>query len=553
MDFLRDGLVFAVVALLVAWLGPTDTGPRLRAAASRFEQPVASVQGHFTRLFAAVGYGGRGGAGGFGPTMALSGAISLNDAPIFEARVEAEPYRLRYWRMAVYDTYTGSSWQRTGEVRHGQAAGDLLDGPEFAARVPVTQTVTVLQNGTRQLYAAPQPVSFGLPTRINALRYSDEGLDVSSVESLARLNVDDEYEVVSVVSVADVANLEAAGTAYPDWIRDKYMQLPDSLPRSIRDQALKIVGRETNPYRKAAAIERWLRENMTYDERIPTPPRNRDAVDWFLFTQRAGYCDYYASAFVILTRAVGVPVRLAAGYSSGQPIGNAPGTYRQAAADAHSWPEVYFPRYGWIEFEPTAGDQPLVREEFGGPRPEESLRAVQDERQEMLPEDEMRELDRRTSAQAESGPPSEERNQPALPFALLVVSVSASVALAAVARWQWNRSLTGMSLVESAYARMSRFAAWMGVHLAAHQTPYEYARRIVERVPRGEPEIGLITEAYVRERFARCEAVGDSNALLVAWSRLRARLARGVLIHAVAAGAGRARRLLGRPGRRRRP
>jgi hypothetical protein len=80
-------------------------------------------------------------------------------------------------------------------------------------------------------------------------------------------------------------------------------------------------------------------------------------VDYFLFDLQQGYCDYYATSMVVLARAAGLPARMAVGYASGA-YDSANNRYIVTEADAHSWPEIYFPEYGWIPFEPTAA-QPV--------------------------------------------------------------------------------------------------------------------------------------------------------------------------------------------------
>ncbi len=83
-------------------------------------------------------------------------------------------------------------------------------------------------------------------------------------------------------------------------------------------------------------------------------------ADYFLFDLQRGYCDYYATAFIVLARLNGLPARFATGYA----IGSWDDTEREwtvTEAQAHSWPEVYFPQAGWVAFEPTAGRPPLVR------------------------------------------------------------------------------------------------------------------------------------------------------------------------------------------------
>ncbi|HLH47237.1 MAG TPA: transglutaminase-like domain-containing protein, partial [Acidimicrobiales bacterium] len=78
-----------------------------------------------------------------------------------------------------------------------------------------------------------------------------------------------------------------------------------------------------------------------------------DALTTFLFTTREGYCQQFAASFAVLARELGIPTRLAIGFTTGRAVGH--DTYQVTDADVHTWPEVWFPRYGWVPFEPTKG------------------------------------------------------------------------------------------------------------------------------------------------------------------------------------------------------
>jgi hypothetical protein len=114
-----------------------------------------------------------------------------------------------------------------------------------------------------------------------------------------------------------------------------------------------------DPYVKASAIESYLR-TITYTLDVPAPPADRDVADYFLFDLRAGYCDYYATSMVVLSRIAGLPARLVVGYAQGT-LDETYSRYIVSEADAHSWAEVYFPGIGWVEFEPTGGRPPIDR------------------------------------------------------------------------------------------------------------------------------------------------------------------------------------------------
>ena len=130
------------------------------------------------------------------------------------------------------------------------------------------------------------------------------------------------------MSAAPLAELQNAGTAYPQWVRDRFLQLPDEFPSSVRKLAESVTANHDTPLDKAIAVENFLR-GYKYNQQIDAPPPDVDAVEHFLFTTKEGYCDYYASAMVTMLRSVGVPARFVVGYT--------PGDYIQPAGriDAH--------------------------------------------------------------------------------------------------------------------------------------------------------------------------------------------------------------------------
>ena len=122
------------------------------------------------------------------------------------------------------------------------------------------------------------------------------------------------------------------------------MQLPAGLPDAVRQQSWRVVGRATNTYDAAASVEQYLR-GLSYSTRVPVPPADRDWVSFLLFDSKEGYCDYFAAAMAVMLRAVGIPSRVASGYVTGvwDPLTQ---SYMVTERHAHSWPEVYFPKYG---------------------------------------------------------------------------------------------------------------------------------------------------------------------------------------------------------------
>jgi len=170
---------------------------------------------------------------------------------------------------------------------------------------------------------------------------------------------EERYTLRSALIAPTAKELRDAGTDYPVWVEERYLQLPDDLPESIQALAAQLVAGRTVPYNKVRAITNYLRAEITYSDTVPAPPQGRDALEWFLFTWREGYCNYSATAEVVLLRAAGVPARLVVGFAQGKR--NADGDYVVLRRNAHAWAEVYFPEIGWVEFEATRNQTPLIR------------------------------------------------------------------------------------------------------------------------------------------------------------------------------------------------
>jgi len=181
----------------------------------------------------------------------------------------------------------------------------------------------------------------------------------------------DPYSMTVYVSTASDEELQAAGTDYPAWVTDRYLQLPESLPRRVRVLAEGVVGQADaqTPYEKTLALAGYL-STRVYSQEIHGPERGRDGVDYFLFetvdepcpsvspdcdvTRAKGYSQYFGSALTVLLRSVGVPARMAAGFGPGEYV-TPSDAYLVRGTDRHGWSQVFFPRYGWIDVEATPG------------------------------------------------------------------------------------------------------------------------------------------------------------------------------------------------------
>jgi transglutaminase-like putative cysteine protease len=256
------------------------------------------------------------------------------------------------WRGLVYDLYNGSGWSVGPlEQRVYQAGAEIP--LEFAGQERVLrQSVRSVGSVGQLAYAAGDILSMDHPFEVSWAEGPDEPRRIFGVRQRA-----EQYRVDSVIPTYTPDLLRSRGTGYPPWISGRYLSLPDQVPARVQDLAAQITRDQSTPYDQARAIERYLR-GFPYNLDLPAPPADRDVVDYFLFDLQEGYCDYYASAMVVMARSAGIPARLAIGFNAGT-YDSANQRYIVTAQQAHSWPEIYFPGVGWVAFEPTAGVAPI--------------------------------------------------------------------------------------------------------------------------------------------------------------------------------------------------
>jgi transglutaminase-like putative cysteine protease len=219
------------------------------------------------------------------------------------------------------------------------------------------------------------------PAEALLVNNQDGTVDLGLFEADPYIRPGERYQVRAALSSLTVAELRAAGSDYPDWVVDRYLQLPEEITPRTRQLAQQIAAGLDNPYDIAEAITNYLRTNIQYADLVPDLPSGQERVDWFLFDLRQGFCNYYATAEVVLLRSLGLPARIAVGFAQGErqteilrvitpgaeegpippPSESEIATFIVRQKDAHAWPEVYFPGIGWVEFEPTTSQSPLLR------------------------------------------------------------------------------------------------------------------------------------------------------------------------------------------------
>ncbi len=267
------------------------------------------------------------------------GSISnlfLDDSPAFRVEFDGPPPPVdqRYWRGPVLWDFDGTTWTRPffSDTPSRQFV------PEGDASL--TYTVQLEPHERRWLFTLDYPVRGPEQALITV---DHQLLSRHPVTALTR------YELVSNPEFIDMPDL-------PEGARAAALRLPEG--RNPRSLALAEELRARHPDHRdlIAAVLSWFRTEE-YFYTLSASPLGRHGADEFLFDLRAGYCEYYASAFAILMRAAGIPTRVVTGYQGG--LWQAGSDYllvRQS--DAHAWTEVWLEGSGWTRVDPTAAVSP---------------------------------------------------------------------------------------------------------------------------------------------------------------------------------------------------
>ena len=363
----------------------------------------------------------------------------------------------------------------------------------------------------------------------NSLTTIDRLSSVSPPVSTGTYNITVEY------SSATDAELQAAGTAYPDWLAS-YASLPASGYRiaavldRIHKLALQVTAGAATPYDKAKAIEKYLRGNYVYTLTPPQTPAGVDPLDYFLFNTKQGYCEFFASAMGDMLRSLGIPTRLVNGFGPGL-FDTTTNASVVRGEDAHTWVESYFPGYGWIPFEPTpdtaGGYIPITRGSSGTnvcPRDSQCGDATTTGSSGGLGAPGFREPG---GPNAGGGVPASTGIAFRLPDAgtlTKIVGLMLAVLLglfAAAARYLRPRS------VMLVWKRTLVLARLAGAERRTGETPLELGRRLARTFPEAAEPVRSLADGFVVAAYAPPDLAGTARASVMdAWTALRPMLLR---------------------------
>ncbi|WP_436795638.1 transglutaminase TgpA family protein [Actinospongicola halichondriae] len=342
----RSMLILGGALMAVAVLVAAVIGPRLPGAESEAILSLTEI-----------------GDDGPGTRVTVSPLVDIRSRLVEQADVEVfsvrSPVR-SYWRLTSLDRFDGRIWSSNGS--YGSADGDLDDGvPVASERVTFEQSFSINALAQIWLPAAYEPQS--VATAVD-LRY-DEVSGTIIVDTDIPTSDNTDYRVTSALPQHDAAALATASSEIPRDIADRYLGLPDDFPVSVQSLAQEITGDATSTYDAALRLQDFFQDNFTYDLDVGAG-HNEEAIEQFVLELRRGYCEQFAGSFAAMARSIGIPARVAVGFTPGNSNAVDPTLYRVRGEHAHAWPEVFLGEYGWVMFEPTPGRGAPFTEQYTG-------------------------------------------------------------------------------------------------------------------------------------------------------------------------------------------
>lgn len=265
--------------------------------------------------------------------------------------VDAE--RSSYWKMTSLPDFDGDTWTVDQDL-YAKAAGELVAPP--GAQDPGVVTSPNLQRITIENLAGSVAPIAQTPTQLRSSTQSLFYDDVSGTLIMggAGLRREDSYEIQSSQLSPRPERLMSATTNSPP--DDRYLVLPDTdVTRRLARLANSIVASRGTPYERALALQEYFRSQYTYSLDVPVLD-GADAMVEFI-QRKTGYCEHFASTFAVLARSIGLPARVAIGFTPGDREATSSTSlhFIVRSSHAHAWPEVWFDGIGWVLFEPTPG------------------------------------------------------------------------------------------------------------------------------------------------------------------------------------------------------
>jgi transglutaminase-like putative cysteine protease len=528
--YLRGGTVFIVAAVFGALLLTQAAASAPLAGAWTDVGGRVIEWSQFLQRYLPVSGTGRSIGPSFGDSATIQGVWSSDEglALIWETPTVLE--HPPYLAAVIYDDFKLHRWDVGESTQADRAAGaellaDTQDAVTTAGRKEYEITVTpTLSRGF--IFAPEMPL---VMSGDGAVQLAGGGY----LAKVLRSTSNEPYTVTSLIRAdekdggATINKLRVAGQEYPPGMLEQYGR--DAVPegtfttqeaKDLLDEMEAAAG--DNPYDLAAKMVETLQDGtrFSYDTNVQDLRCDLSIVDCFA-RYKAGYCEYYASSMAMMLRELDIPARLVEGFLPGTRIAQS-NRYEVRNSDSHAWVQVYFPGYGWIDFDPTGGQvADLAPLPTGAVQPSAGPSGASASRG-PLPERTFRDIDEGAGGSVN---PSGRNSAPVGP--LIAATALLAIIVGSLSLIAWRRGPRGPVTPDGAYGMVTRLASRLGFAPRPNQTVYEYAGVLAELLPDARPELETVARAKVEVAYGGRRLGADRMASLrEAQRRLRTSLLR---------------------------
>ncbi len=328
------------------------------------------------------------GSGSFNLFVGLQQSlVDLSDEPMFYARVSesAPPNREIYWKLITLDVFDGELWAASDQsfAKGGNPRWERTDwefqGP--TTRVAANIRIAGLSGQYLPSLYSPVELSSDEPLITESFRVREDGsiavdlqviddwtyqldadLPVPDIAALATRNgtLSPMFETAAEAGLFEAAPQDGTDAQRPQSLAD-YTALPSSVGDDVRQLARELVTGGSTPFERALLLESYFRdpEQFTYSTGVDTGHSSLDLEDWLTDPDsrnyRTGYCEQFATAMGVLSRAIGIPSRVVLGFTPGDVETQSDGSEVVVVREnnAHAWVELWMDGQGWVRFDPT--------------------------------------------------------------------------------------------------------------------------------------------------------------------------------------------------------
>ncbi len=536
--FVRGGVTFVALTLVGAiTLAATASSAPLANVWRNMDDQLVAISLEVNRLVGGVTGSTKQTGGLFSSAETIKGFWESNNRVVF-TNLPADGAG-HYWRGAAYDTFDGQTWSQTDRQSVDVAAGqNLLAGSvdnladPTPGRAPVSIQVTSLDLAGGTVLAPDSPFKIDHATHV---RTDGAGGPLLTIDFDGAISPGDTYTITSLQPATDPkteitdADLAAAGVDYPAWAEAYTLVPANTMSQATGAIADSIVNKlpvdQRDPLHVAYTMQAWFDHGGGF--RYLTDVRglcDRESIVDCLMRTKVGYCQHFATAMVMFLRHEDIPARFVEGYLPGKKLPD--GHFEVDASAAHAWVEVYFPKYGWIRFDPTPGNQvngkvetflpPGASSGTGAGKPPQKPTFHRD------PPGTGPDLPPVSEPPVQPTPPTPTNPSLIGPLAVTGILVGA-ILLAFIAR---RRRLFSPE-PDLAYRGVARLATRFGYGPRPHQTAFEYAGSLSELMPKITEELHIVALARVETVYARRPPHGEALARLrAAYRKVRLGLLR---------------------------